>query len=49
LPLGRMGTADELGAWITWLASPESAWVTGVVIAVDGGQVLPGAMSRIAK
>jgi NAD(P)-dependent dehydrogenase (short-subunit alcohol dehydrogenase family) len=49
LPLGRMGTADELGAWITWLASPESSWVTGVVIAVDGGQVLPGAMSRIAK
>lgn len=49
LPLGRMGTANELGAWITWLASPESAWVTGVVIAVDGGQVLPGAMSRIAK
>lgn len=49
LPLGRMGTADELGAWITWLASPEASWVTGVVIAVDGGQVLPGAMSRIAK
>jgi NAD(P)-dependent dehydrogenase (short-subunit alcohol dehydrogenase family) len=49
VPLGRMGTADELAAWITWLASPEAAWVTGVVIAVDGGQVLPGALSRIAK
>ena len=44
LPLGRMGTA-----WITWLASPESSWVTGVVVPVDGGQVLPGAMSKIAK
>ena len=47
VPLGRMGTADELGAWIAWLASPAASWVTGVVIAVDGGQVLPGATSRI--
>jgi NAD(P)-dependent dehydrogenase (short-subunit alcohol dehydrogenase family) len=49
LPLARMGTADELGAWIVWLAGPSSAWVTGVVIPVDGGQVLPGALSRIAN
>jgi NAD(P)-dependent dehydrogenase (short-subunit alcohol dehydrogenase family) len=49
VPLGRMGTAEELGAWIVWLASPASAWVTGVVIPVDGGQVLPGALSRIAQ
>jgi NAD(P)-dependent dehydrogenase (short-subunit alcohol dehydrogenase family) len=49
LPLGRMGTAQELGSWITWLAGPEASFVTGVVIPVDGGQVLPGAMSRIAQ
>jgi NAD(P)-dependent dehydrogenase (short-subunit alcohol dehydrogenase family) len=49
LPLKRMGTADELGAWIVWLASPEASWVTGVVIPVDGGQTLPGALSRIAQ
>ena len=48
VPLGRMGTADELAAWIVWLTSPEASWVTGVVIPVDGGQVLPGALSRIA-
>jgi NAD(P)-dependent dehydrogenase (short-subunit alcohol dehydrogenase family) len=48
VPLGRMGTADELGAWIVWLAGKEASWVTGVVIPVDGGQVLPGALSRIA-
>ncbi len=47
VPLGRMGTADELALWIAWLASPATSWVTGVVIAVDGGQVLPGATSRI--
>lgn len=47
VPLGRMGTAEELGAWIVWLAGPSSTFVTGVVIPVDGGQVLPGALSHI--
>lgn len=49
VPLRRMGTAEELAAWIVWLASRESSWVTGVVIPVDGGQTLPGAMSQIAR
>lgn len=49
LPLKRMGTADELGAWIVWLASPEASWVTGVVLPIDGGQALPGALSAIAR
>jgi len=49
VPLGRMGSADELAAWIVWLASPEASWVTGVVIPVDGGQTLPGATSRIVR
>jgi NAD(P)-dependent dehydrogenase (short-subunit alcohol dehydrogenase family) len=48
VPLGRMGTAEELAAWIVWLAGKSSTFVTGVVIPVDGGQVLPGALSRIA-
>jgi NAD(P)-dependent dehydrogenase (short-subunit alcohol dehydrogenase family) len=47
VPLGRMGTAEELGAWIVWLASPEASFVTGAVIPVDGGQTLPGGTSRI--
>lgn len=47
LPLKRMGTADELGKWIVWLASDEASFVTGVVIPVDGGQTLPGALSKI--
>lgn len=49
LPLKRMGTAQELAAWIVWLCSEQSAFVTGTVIPVDGGQTLPGALSRISK
>lgn len=36
-PLGRIGTADEVAATIEWLLSPESCWITGQVIGVDGG------------
>lgn len=49
LPLKRMGSAVELAAWIVWLASPVASFVTGAVIPVDGGQTLPGALSKITQ
>jgi NAD(P)-dependent dehydrogenase (short-subunit alcohol dehydrogenase family) len=36
-PMGRFGTVDEVAAAVLWLASPESSFVTGTDIAVDGG------------
>jgi NAD(P)-dependent dehydrogenase (short-subunit alcohol dehydrogenase family) len=36
-PLGRIGTPDEVAATIEWLLSPDSSWITGQVIGVDGG------------
>ena len=36
-PLGRMGEADDIAAAIVFLASNESAFVTGAEIVVDGG------------
>jgi NAD(P)-dependent dehydrogenase (short-subunit alcohol dehydrogenase family) len=36
-PLGRLGAADDLVGALLWLASPSAAFVTGQVIAVDGG------------
>jgi meso-butanediol dehydrogenase/(S,S)-butanediol dehydrogenase/diacetyl reductase len=36
-PLGRLGTASEVAAVATFLASDESAFVTGAVWPVDGG------------
>ena len=44
VPLGRMGTADEVAAVIGFLVGPEASYVTGAVWAVDGGRtVLSGA------
>ena len=36
-PVGRFGTVDEVASAVVWLASPESSFVTGTDIAVDGG------------
>lgn len=37
VPLGRRGTAEEVAAWIVDLANPAASWMTGQVIAIDGG------------
>ena len=37
IPLGRMGTPEEFGAVVAFLASPAASFVTGVTIPVDGG------------
>lgn len=36
-PLHRMGEPDDIAAAVTWLASDQSAWVTGTAQVVDGG------------
>jgi C-7 ketoreductase len=43
VPLGRIGDPAELAQWIALLLSPVSAFLTGAVIPVDGGQVIPHA------
>ena len=37
VPLGRVATPQEVAATITFLASDDAAYITGAVIAVDGG------------
>jgi NAD(P)-dependent dehydrogenase (short-subunit alcohol dehydrogenase family) len=36
-PLGRYGEPSDVVMWITRLAEPSSSWVTGQVLAMDGG------------
>jgi NAD(P)-dependent dehydrogenase (short-subunit alcohol dehydrogenase family) len=40
VPLGRIATADELATWVVNFIAPTASWVTGVILPVDGGQVL---------
>jgi len=35
--LGRIGTPEDIAQAIIFLLSPESSWITGQVLAVDGG------------
>jgi NAD(P)-dependent dehydrogenase (short-subunit alcohol dehydrogenase family) len=43
VPLGRIGDPDEVARWIALLLSPVSSFMTGAVIPLDGGQVIPHA------
>ena len=37
VPLGRVGDPDELAAAVEFLASEDASYLTGIVLAVDGG------------
>jgi 3-oxoacyl-[acyl-carrier protein] reductase len=41
IPLGRLGSIDDIGYAALFLATDEAAYITGQTIVVDGGQVLP--------
>jgi NAD(P)-dependent dehydrogenase (short-subunit alcohol dehydrogenase family) len=36
-PMGRFGQPQDLFGAVLWLLSPASAFVTGIVVPVDGG------------
>jgi NAD(P)-dependent dehydrogenase (short-subunit alcohol dehydrogenase family) len=40
VPLGRIGSPEEVALWILLLLSPAASFLTGAVIPLDGGQVI---------
>ena len=41
IPLGRLGTPEDIGYAMLFLVSDEAEWITGQTLIVDGGQLLP--------
>lgn len=41
IPLGRLGTFEDIAYAILFLASHEASFITGQSLVIDGGQVLP--------
>ncbi len=38
LPMGRLGSADEVASMVAFLCSEQAGWVNGAAIVVDGGE-----------
>ena len=47
IPLKRLGTVDDVANTVVFLASDEAAYLTGVAIVVDGGQILPESLAAL--
>ena len=47
IPLGRLGTVEEIGAAALFLATDEAGYITGQTIVVDGGQTLPESLMAL--
>lgn len=48
IPLRRLGSVDEIGYAVLFLATEEAGYITGQAIVIDGGQVLPETLQAIA-
>lgn len=46
-PLGRVGEPEDIAAAVAFLASDDAAWITGLVLPVDGGILAAGSLGSI--
>ncbi len=48
IPVGRMATGDDIANGARFFAAPETGYITGVGLVIDGGQTLPESFAAIA-
>lgn len=48
IPLGALGTTEDIGHAVAFLASREARYITGHALVVDGGQILPESQEALA-
>ena len=46
IPLGRVGTVQDIGEAVAYLVSDKASYITGTTLVVDGGLTLPGLLER---
>jgi glucose 1-dehydrogenase len=49
LPWGRLGTPEDIGRAVAFLASSDADYITGTTLLVDGGFALRGALPQVAQ
>ena len=49
VPMGRLGSVDDIGNAALFFASDEAGYITGQTLVVDGGQVLPESLMALQE
>ena len=39
VPMGRVGTTQDVADAVLWLCSEQSSFITGAMVPIDGGQL----------
>jgi 3-oxoacyl-[acyl-carrier protein] reductase len=47
IPLGRLGTIEDIANAVLFLASDEAAFITGQTLVIDGGQTIPESLEAM--
>jgi 3-oxoacyl-[acyl-carrier protein] reductase len=49
VPMGRLGSVEDIGHAVLFFASDEAGYITGQSLVVDGGQVLPESLMALRE
>ena len=46
--MNKLGTVEDIGYAVLFLASKEAGYITGHTLVVDGGQIIPESVEALA-